>query len=97
MSLDDVVARMVMRARQFERALHDPGPWSIHVDGVDSKARKVVGDHHVTFYAVVRADADTATAELRCAGEVVAVKVLRKVGHAQIAWGFEITDAMVAA
>lgn len=96
MSLDDVVARMVMRARQFERALHDPGPWSISVAGVDNQARKVVGDHHVTFYAIVRCDTDT-TAELRCAGEVVAVKVLGPVGHAQISWGFEIVDLVVAA
>lgn len=97
MSLDDVVSRIVMRARQFERALHDPGPWSIHVGGTDNKARKVVGDDHVTFYSVVRSHDDVAVAELRCNGEVVAVKVLHRVGHAQISWSFEIIDALVAA
>ncbi|MFE4959295.1 hypothetical protein ACFRCW_36170 [Streptomyces sp. NPDC056653] len=85
-----------MRARQFERALYDSGPWTVHVNGVDSPARKVVGYHHVTFYAIVRLDQE-ATAELRCNGEVVAVKDLGPVGHSQIAWGFEIVDAVVAA
>lgn len=96
MGLDDVVARMVMRARQFERALHDAGPWTIRVDGVDSPARKVVGDRHVAFYAIVKSDQDQIV-ELRCGGEVVAVKLLGPVGHAQISWGFEISDALVAA
>jgi hypothetical protein len=97
MSLDDVVSRMVMRARQFERAVHDPGPWTVFVDGVESSARKVIGDNHVTFYAIVRCDKEAPVAELRCKGDVVAVKQLGPVGHAQIAWGFEIDEAMVAA
>lgn len=95
MSLDDAVARIVMRARQFERALHDPGPWTVHVDGIDFKARKVVGDSHVSFYAVVRCSKDLLTAELRCDGVTVAVKLLEDVGHAQITWTFEVADAQV--
>jgi hypothetical protein len=95
MSLEDVVSRMVMRARQFERALHDPGPWTIVVDGASSVARKVVGENHVTFFAIVRCDKDAPVAELRCNGDVVAVKSLGRVGHAQIAWGFEIDEAVV--
>lgn len=98
MSLDNLAARIVMRARQFERALHDPGPWTIHVDGFESRARKVIGYDHVTFYAVVRTDPKTTKmAELRCQGQVVAVKVLERVGHAQIAWSFDIAEAVVAA
>lgn len=95
MSLDDAVARIVMRARQFERALHDPGPWTVHVDGIDFKARKVVGDNHVSFYSVVRCSKEIVMAELRCDGAVVAVKLLEDVGHAQIAWTFEVADAQV--
>jgi hypothetical protein len=97
MSLDSVVARMVMRARLFERALHDPGPWTVHVDGVESRARKVVGDNHVTFFAIVRTDDASAVAELRCKEQTMAVKQLGPVGHAQIAWSFEIEEAVVAA
>lgn len=97
MSIDNVVSRMVMRARQFERAVHDPGPWTVSVDGVSSPARKVTGDDHVTFFSIVRTDNATAVAELRCQGDIVAVKQLGPVGHAQIAWGFEIDEAMVAA
>jgi hypothetical protein len=97
MSLDDVVSRMVMRARQFERAVHDPGPWTVVVDGVASAARKVVGDNHVTFFAIVRCDKDAPVAELHCKGDVVAVKPLGKVGHAQISGAFEIDEAVVLA
>ena len=95
-TLDNVVARMVMRARQFECALHDPRPWTVHVDGVDTKARKVVGHDHVTFFSLVRSDNET-VAELRCGGEVVAVKTLPKVGRAQVAWSFHVDELTVAA
>jgi hypothetical protein len=97
MNLENAVSRMVMRARQFERAVHDPGPWTIVVDGVESPARKVLGADHATFYAIVRCDKEAPVAELRCNGEIVAVKQLGPVGHAQISWGFEIDEAMVLA
>lgn len=103
MSLDHVAARMVMRARQLERALHDPGPWSItvgpHEDQWEIPARKVVGDAHVAFYAVAPLEGDRPIfAELLSKGEVVAVKVLDPVGGpAQIVWTFEVNEASVNA
>jgi hypothetical protein len=36
-------------------------------------------------------------AELRCNGEVVGVKRLGYVGHAQISWSFDIEEAAVIA
>jgi hypothetical protein len=96
MSLDGIVSRMVMRARQFERALHDPGPWTVHVDGVETKARKVVGDDHVTFFSIVNL-AQHSVAELRCGGEVVAVKDLPGVGKGQVRWSFQVDELRVAA
>lgn len=104
MSLDSVAARMVMRARQLERALHDPGPWSVtvgpHPEQWKIPARKVVGEDHVTFYAVVPLDGEESAvmAELMSGDDIVAVKLLEPVGGlAQVEWTFEIAQATVAA
>ncbi len=99
MSLDHVAARMVMQARQFERALHDPGPWSITVGAVHTVlARKVVGEDHVTFIAVLPLNGDCLLAELRSGLDLVAVKFLDPVGgYAEVRWTFEVSEAAVAA
>ncbi len=101
MSLDHVAARMVMRARQLERALHDPGPWSIsvgpHSDEWMIPARKVVGEDHVTFIAIVPLTGSSPVmAELNCGDEIIAVKLLDPVGGlAQVSWTFEVNEATV--
>jgi len=107
MSLDSVVARMVMRAKQIERALHDPGPWTVtvgpHPDQFERPARRVVGDDHVTFYAIAdlsgaMTGTDVVAAELSCGEDIVACKLLpAQEGLAEIAWTFEIADSVVAA
>lgn len=107
MSLDSVVARMVMRAKQIERALHDPGPWTVtvgpHADQFERHARRVVGEDHVTFYAIADLSSamtgtDVVAAELNCGGDTVACKLLpAQDGLVQIAWTFEIADSVVAA
>jgi hypothetical protein len=103
MSLDHVAARMVMRARQLERALHDPGPWSITVgpdnDQWEIPARKVVGEDHVTFIAVVPLEGERPVfAELLSGDEIVAVKILEPVGgYAQVSWSFVVNEASVNA
>lgn len=88
MSLDQTAAQMVMRARQIERAVHDPGPWAVHVCGREFPARRVVGPDHVTFFALVRME-DPGVAELRCREDVVAVREL-EAGHFQVAWEFAV-------
>lgn len=99
MSLDHVAARMVMRARQIERALHDPGPWTILAGPYLGEARKVVGDDHVTFIAVLPLmGSGPVPAELHCGKDVVAVKLLDPVGGlAQVSWTFEVSEASVTA
>lgn len=103
MSLDSVAARMVMRARQIERALHDPGPWSISVGSHRHQwkipARKVVGDTHVSFIAVVPLDeGDVVFAELMSGDDIVAVKALSGTGrYAEVTWTFEVVEAAVQA
>lgn len=109
MSLDHVAARMVMRARQIERALHDPGPWTITVGPHPGQwrlpARKVVGEDHVTFIAIVPLGDEecmdgvsAVAAELNCGEDLVAVKLLDPVGGpAQVSWTFEVNEATVRA
>jgi hypothetical protein len=92
-----MAAQIVMRARQIERALHDPGPWTIRNHGHTYPARKVIGDDHVTFYAVV--DIHHPVLEL-CAGErsiqnggLVAFKTVENVeGPTQVSWEFLVAN-----
>jgi len=92
-----MTAQIVMRARQIERALHDPGPWTIRVGDVDHPARKVVGDDHVTFYSVLEIPrmvpsylrcADIQEIELCSGGETVAVKLMEPLPLSQLSWEF---------
>lgn len=53
MALDMAVARAVMAARQIERAVHDPGPWSINLGGISYPAVRWVGEDRVIFRAHV--------------------------------------------
>lgn len=87
MSLDQIAAQAVMRARQIERAVHDRGPWSVRVGRASYTARRVVGPDHVTFYAIVQAD-QRELMELCCGDDVVAVREVEPVGQAQVAWEF---------
>jgi hypothetical protein len=108
MSLDQKVAQALYRAHQIERALHDPGPWFIEVGPFPDQrvpARRVVGDDHVAFYAVVpltEQEAMTGTravaAELHCRDDLVACKLLTPVGGlAEVCWGFRVIDPEQAA
>lgn len=89
-SVDTLVAQMVMRARQVERALHDPGPWKVRIGEVDFPARKVVGEDHITFFALVGLCGSSAL-ELVCGDDVVSVRMSRDDhGVAQVSWEFAI-------
>jgi hypothetical protein len=73
MSFDLAVSRAVTLAHALERALHDPGPWFIELDGyLASASREVCEDAlTVTFAAhFLRADAG-AVPILRCRGDEV--------------------------
>lgn len=49
--LDFMAAQAVARAKLLERACHDPGPWSIEVQGVHVPAIKVRTPSRVVFLA----------------------------------------------
>jgi hypothetical protein len=92
-TLDAMAAQIVMRARQIERAVHDPGPWTISSKGQHFPARKVIGEDHVTFYAVV--DVQHPVLELWAGGRsmmdgnLVAYKLVEGAeGLQQISWEF---------
>jgi hypothetical protein len=92
-----MTAQIVMRARQIERALHDPGPWTISNKGQHYPARKVIGDDHVTFYAVV--DVRHPVLELWAGGRsmldgnLVAYKIVDGIsGLQQISWEFLVSS-----
>jgi hypothetical protein len=94
MTLDQMAAQMVMRARQIERVVHDHGPWSVYVCGQGYfSARKVVGEDHVSFYALVRIDRP-GMIELHCKGETVAVRLIDEPpGEIQLIWEFDMALA----
>lgn len=95
-SLDTLASRMVMRARQVERALHDPGPWKVRTDNSEYTARKVIGDDHVTFFALIAASR-TGVAELTCAGDVIATNVMDPMDEVfQVEWCFAVEDPVIA-
>lgn len=77
-TLDFAVARLVFGARVMERALHDPGPWTISWGPFSAPAERVVSDVEVVFRAEFEDQCyllrPEPTATLRCAGEVVGVR-----------------------
>lgn len=101
--LDALAAQLVLRARQVERALHDPGPWYMCSGigpGYKVPARKVIGDDHITFYAVLPLDENQAIPptslidlDLMCGDDLVAVKFVEAAnGPAEVAWEFLVID-----
>lgn len=95
-SLETLAAQMVMRAHQVERALHDPGPWKVRVDGVGHPARRVIGEDHITFFVFVPS-AQSDTIELTCRGDIVAVAEVPSSREGfQISWEFHVDDPVAA-
>jgi hypothetical protein len=93
MTLDQMAAQLVMRARQIERVVHDHGPWSVCVDNNDFPARKVVGADHVSFYSMPVINRP-GVVELRCKGRTVAVRLIDEPpGETQLIWEFDMALA----
>lgn len=78
MVLDFAVAQALYRARQMERALHDPGPWTIKWGPHEVPASRLVGETSIHFLAHFPEhcylDAPSPTATLLCRGEVVGTR-----------------------
>jgi hypothetical protein len=94
-SVDVLAAQMVMRARQVERALHDPGPWMVRADGQDYPTRKVIGEDHVTFFSLVDLPWP-GVAELVCNDDTISVCHLDDSGWIQVAWEFLVEEPVSA-
>lgn len=79
--LDFAVAQATFRARQIERALHDPGPWEMEYGGIKAPAVRLTFDNRVTFLAHFPAHCwlappEPAVLSLLCRGEVVNTRAL---------------------
>lgn len=51
MTLDLVVAQTIFKARQIERAVNDPGPWTIIYGTKSAPAVRWIGEDRVIFRA----------------------------------------------
>lgn len=94
--LDFLAARMMTRARQVERALHDPGPWKVRADGLEHPARRVLGEDHITFYALIPA-LRSSMIELVSGDETVAVNETEPMGETfEVMWQFHVEEPVAA-
>jgi hypothetical protein len=94
--LDFLASRMLMRARQVERALHDPGPWKVRADGIDYPARRVLGEDHITFYALIPS-VRSAMIELVSGDDVVAVTDAEPMDETfEVMWQFHVEEPVAA-
>lgn len=68
MQLDLQAARAMARARLFERAVHDPGPWTVRIGDRQFFAVKIRTPQRVIFIANFDLGADASVAWLSCNG-----------------------------
>lgn len=73
MSFDLAVSRAVTMAHALERALHDPGPWFIELDGYLAPAEREVREDalEVLFTAQFPRARDGALPMLRCLSDEI--------------------------
>lgn len=72
MAIDHAVSRAIYLAHVLERAVHDPGPWTLEIAGVKLAARREVDNSGVTFsVAPVFATGEDLPAMLYCGAEPV--------------------------
>ena len=101
MPMDIEVARAVFQARQIERALNDPGPWTVGYGSHVAPAVRWVTDREIIFAAHFP-DAcwmdDDGFLTLRCRDEVVGTRTIDtpEDGEWKAEWTFSLTSpAMV--
>lgn len=72
MAIDHAVSRAIYLAHVLERAVHDPGPWTLEIAGVKLAARRTVDDSGVTFaVAPVFATGNDIPSMLYCGAEAL--------------------------
>lgn len=91
MELDLAAARAVMQARLLERAVHDPGPWTMEYGGILMPTSRFLLPDRAIFVAHLPEHCWLRAPEsltLHCRGELVASKVIEHPGDesCQILW-----------
>jgi hypothetical protein len=78
MALDLAVSRAITMVHILERALHDPGPWSLRINGSFAPAERRVERDRVVFSAefpaLERADGAIMALALYCGPHLVALR-----------------------
>lgn len=98
-TLDLTAARVVFLARQFERAVNDPGPWEMSFHGHRVPASRVVREHSVVFWAHFP-DAcwlDGGDLSLLCGGELHGSRPVEQPedGQFRVTWEIGLPSALV--
>lgn len=102
-SLDSVVAQVVFTAKCLEKAVHDPGPWTVTWNGRTVPAHRFEIDAGVVFCAKFEEhchlDVPPLEVSLDCADEIVTVRVIEFPGDGafDIQWAITGRTAYVTA
>jgi hypothetical protein len=96
MSFDLAVSRAVTMAHALERALHDPGPWFIELDGYVAHAEREVREEalEVLFIAQFPHALDGAVPILRCLADEI--RALTPVSGSDQAFQYQVTLTLPA-
>ena len=102
MTLDSTVAQAVYRARSLERALHDPGPWTMSWGPHEVPACRLISDDRILFLAHFPSHCylmvPDPTLTLLCAGEEIGSREIVFPGDGEFAveWSLH-PDTLVSA
>lgn len=98
MDLDMKVSQAIYRVRQIERAVHDPGPWTITYGTHVAPAVRLVCDDRVIFRAhfpdACWIGGPDSEVTLRCAGDFVSARPFDKPedGEFNVEWTFALPE-----
>lgn len=83
MAIDLAVSRAVTRIHALEKAVHEPGPWTMDLDGLIVPAQRTLGEYSVRFHAHFPASPGSCALILRAGEEQVwTSRPIPAVGHA---------------
>jgi hypothetical protein len=88
--LESSTAQAVFLAQLLSCAIHDPGPWTVAVDGVEAPAGRAFTDDSVTFFADFHRPV-AGVAELRLAGEPVSYLPVESPVPFELTWTLTLT------
>ena len=99
-ALDALAARAVYTAVLFERAVHDPGPWTVTWGPHTAEAEREITDEGVVFTATFPETCylqpPEPNAVLRCDGHVMAIRPIQFPGDVAFAITWAIRAKVLA-